>query len=63
MKKKKIRGLIILECIECKSNLKKRSMGVSRYYTQKNRRSNPEQLKLKKYCPYCNKTIFHKEIK
>ena len=41
----------------------KRSPGVSRYLTQKNRRNNPERLELKKYCPHCNKPTVHKEIK
>lgn len=62
----KIKGtriLITLECTECRSTLNKRSMGVSRYLTQKNRRNNPERLELKKYCPHCNKITIHKEIK
>ncbi len=52
-----------LECTECRSNTNKRSPGVSRYLTQKNRRNNPERLELKKYCPHCNKSTVHKEIK
>ena len=48
---------------ECRSNVNKRSSGVSRYMTQKNRRNNPERLELKKYCPHCNKKTIHKEIK
>lgn len=62
-KNKGTRILITLECIECRSNLSKRSSGVSRYLKQKNRRNNPERLELKKYCPYCNKSTIHKEIK
>ena len=62
-KNKGTRILITLECTECRSNLNKRSPGVSRYLTQKNRRNNPERLELKKYCPHCNKTTVHKEIK
>ena len=62
-KAKSTRILITLECTECKSNLTKRSSGVSRYSTQKNRRNNPERLELKKYCPFCNKPTIHKEIK
>ena len=57
------RILITLECTECRLNLDKRSSGVSRYDTQKNRRNNPERIELKKYCPNCNKTTIHKEIK
>jgi large subunit ribosomal protein L33 len=62
-KNKGTRILITLECTECRSNLNKRSAGVSRYSTQKNRRNNPERLELKKYCPHCNKPTKHKEIK
>jgi large subunit ribosomal protein L33 len=62
-KNKGTRILITLECTECRSNLNKRSPGVSRYQTQKNRRNNPERLELKKYCPHCNKPTIHKEIK
>ena len=62
-KNKGTRILITVECIECRSNENKRSLGVSRYLTKKNRRNNPERLELKKYCPYCNKTTIHKEIK
>ena len=62
-KSKGTRILITLECTECRSNLNKRSDGVSRYHTQKNRRNNPERLELKKYCSNCNRTTLHKEIK
>lgn len=62
-KNKGTRILITLECTECRSNLNKRSSGVSRYTSQKNRRNNPERLELKKYCSHCNKTTIHKEIK
>lgn len=62
-KNKGVRILITLECTECRSNVNKRSPGVSRYTTQKNRRNNPERLELKKYCPHCNKPTLHKEIK
>ena len=62
-KNKGIRILITLECTQCRSNLEKRSLGVSRYSTQKNRRNNTERLELKKYCRHCNKPTIHKEIK
>jgi len=62
-KNKGTRILITLECQECRSNLIKTSPGVSRYSTTKNRRNNPERLELKKYCPHCNKSTIHKEIK
>jgi len=62
-KNKGTRILITLECTECRSNLNKNSIGVSRYHTHKNRRNNPERLELKKYCQHCNKATIHKEIK
>lgn len=62
-KNKGTRVLITLECTECRSNTMKRSSGVSRYITKKNRRNNPERLELKKYCPNCNRHTMHKEIK
>jgi len=63
-KNKGTRILITLECTECRlDNNNKRSLGVSRYLTQKNRRNNPERLELKKYCRHCNKPTIHKEIK
>ena len=62
-KNKGTRILITLECLECRSNTNKRSAGVSRYTSQKNRRNNPERIELKKYCNYCNKHTMHKEIK
>ena len=62
-KNKGTRILITLDCTECRSNTTKRTAGVSRYPTQKNRRNNPERIELKKYCRYCNKTTMHKEIK
>ena len=48
-KNKGSRILITLECTECRSNTNKRSRGVSRYLTQKNRRNNPQRLELNKY--------------
>ena len=62
-KNKGTRILVTLECTECRSNPNKRSEGVSRYTTQKNRRNNPERIELKKYCRYCNRVCIHKEIK
>lgn len=62
-KSKGNRILITLECTECRSNTNRKSNGVSRYTTQKNRRNNPERIELRKYCPCCNKPTIHKEIK
>ena len=62
-KNKGSRILITLECVECRINTNKRSLGVSRYTSEKNRRNTPERLELKKYCSKCNKHLIHKEIK
>ncbi|MBC6417990.1 MAG: 50S ribosomal protein L33 [Prochloron sp. SP5CPC1] len=63
--KKGVRLVITLECTgtECLSNSNKRSRGVSRYTTTKNRRNTTGRLELKKFCTHCNKHTVHKEIK
>jgi large subunit ribosomal protein L33 len=62
-KNKGVRIIITLECTECRSNPDKRSPGVSRYTTMKNRRNTTGRMELKKHCPHCNKHTVHKEIK
>lgn len=62
-KNKGTRILVTLECDECKKNTNKRSVGVSRYSTTKNRRNDPNRLELKKFCPHCNIHTLHKETK
>nr|YP_009667673.1 ribosomal protein L33 [Cololejeunea lanciloba]QCW58449.1 ribosomal protein L33 [Cololejeunea lanciloba] len=62
-KSKEIRVIISLECIECEKNSEKKSQGISRYSTQKNRRNTPMRLELKKFCSYCGEHTIHKEIK
>jgi large subunit ribosomal protein L33 len=62
-KNKGPRVLITLECTECRENTEKRSSGVSRYLSSKNRRNTPEKLEISKFCRYCNKHTVHKEIK
>jgi large subunit ribosomal protein L33 len=62
-KNKGPRIVITLECTKCRVNSTKRSEGVSRYLTTKNRRNTPEKLELLKHCPYCNEHTIHKEIK
>ena len=57
------RLVITLECTECRTNEMKRSAGVSRYTTKKNRKNTPERIELNKFCRYCNKHTSHKEIK
>lgn len=54
---------ITLECTECRENVNKRSPGISRYLTSKNRRNTPDKLEIAKYCKHCNKHTIHKETK
>lgn len=62
-KSKGPRIVITLECTMCRQNQNKRSPGISRYLTTKNRRNTPDKLELLKYCSHCNKHTVHKEIK
>ena len=62
-KAKGSRIVITLECMDCRTNENKRSNGVSRYTTKKNRKNTPERLEVKKFCRYCNTHTNHKEIK
>ena len=62
-KNKGPRIVITLECSECRQNDNKRSAGVSRYLSSKNRRNTPDKLEISKYCRYCNRHTIHKETK
>nr|YP_010139197.1 ribosomal protein L33 [Garcinia paucinervis]QQK54576.1 ribosomal protein L33 [Garcinia paucinervis]QXF60377.1 ribosomal protein L33 [Garcinia paucinervis] len=63
-KGKDARVSIVLECISCvQTNVNKKSTGISRYITQKNRHNTPSRLELSKFCPYCYKHTIHEEIK
>nr|AOW70758.1 ribosomal protein L33 [Monodopsis sp. MarTras21] len=62
-KQKGSRIIIHLECTTCRTNTNKRSGGVSRYTTRKNRRNTPARLEIKKFCPHCNSHTLHKETK
>ncbi|MGI8499973.1 MAG: 50S ribosomal protein L33 [Hassallia sp.] len=62
-KSKGARIIVTLECTECRSNTDKRSPGVSRYTSTKNRRNTTNRLELSKFCTHCNKHTVHKEIK
>jgi large subunit ribosomal protein L33 len=62
-KVKGTRIIITLECTECRTNSEKRSSGVNRYTTKKNRRNTPDRLEIKKFCPNCNRHTLHKELK
>jgi large subunit ribosomal protein L33 len=48
------REKIILACGECKNR---------NYFTTKNKRTHPERVEWKKYCPRCDKHQTHKETK
>ena len=65
MAKKGARIVVTLECTESRSvpRSEKRSAGVSRYTTEKNKRNTTERLELKKFCPELNKMTIHREIK
>ncbi|KAK8984353.1 hypothetical protein V6N11_029668 [Hibiscus sabdariffa] len=62
---------ITLECTGCVQGgfkVNKESRGVSRYTTEKSKVNKTgsglaDALKLKKFCPYCNKHTIHGEIK
>nr|YP_010511916.1 ribosomal protein L33 [Dipteryx alata]YP_010687935.1 ribosomal protein L33 [Pterodon emarginatus]YP_010688017.1 ribosomal protein L33 [Pterodon pubescens]QVX29603.1 ribosomal protein L33 [Pterodon abruptus]QTW98838.1 ribosomal protein L33 [Dipteryx alata]UXL83240.1 ribosomal protein L33 [Dipteryx alata]WBR37369.1 ribosomal protein L33 [Pterodon emarginatus]WBR37451.1 ribosomal protein L33 [Pterodon pubescens] len=63
-KGKDIRVTVILECTGCVQNIvNKKSTGISRYITQKNRHNTPNRLELRKFCPCCYKHMIHAEIK
>ncbi len=62
-KKKQARFSLVLECIECRKDLNKLKIGVSRYITSKNRANTQSKLELNKYCRYCDSRTLHKEIK
>jgi large subunit ribosomal protein L33 len=44
----------ILKCTVC---------GEENYISTKNRKSHPDRMEIKKYCPKCNKMTVHKEKK
>lgn len=50
----KMRDLVKLICSECKNE---------NYYTDKNKKTTPERMEIKKYCPHCRKHTSHKEKK
>ncbi len=59
-KSKGARIQVILECTEQKNS---NVPGISRYITQKNKKTTTERLELKKYNPFLKKVTVHKEIK
>lgn len=49
-----IRPKITLACEDCKER---------NYITRKNRRTTPDRLELKKFCPRCRKSTTHRETR
>jgi large subunit ribosomal protein L33 len=49
-----MRDIITLACADCKNR---------NYMTTKNKKTTPDKLELKKYCPTCRKHTAHKETK
>ena len=45
---------IILACTDCKQ---------LNYTTSKNKKTNPDRIEMKKYCPFCKSHTVHKETK
>ena len=54
MAKKADRTLVTLACNECKER---------NYHTEKNKRSDPDRLVLRKYCPRDRRVTEHRETK
>jgi large subunit ribosomal protein L33 len=59
MAKKSDRITITLECTEAA----KEGKPVSRYTTQKNKKTTTEKLQLRKYNPFLGRVTLHKEVK
>jgi large subunit ribosomal protein L33 len=49
-----MRDIITLACTDCKNR---------NYTTTKNKKTTPDKLELKKFCPSCRKHTAHKETK
>ena len=49
-----MREQVILACTECKQR---------NYSTTKNKRTHPDRMELKKYCPWCSKHTPHRETR
>ncbi len=49
-----MRDIITLACVDCKNR---------NYTTTKNKKTTPDKLELKKFCPTCRKHTAHKETK
>jgi large subunit ribosomal protein L33 len=49
-----MRDIITMACTDCKNR---------NYTTTKNKKTTPEKLEFRKYCPTCRKHTAHKETK
>jgi len=49
-----MRDIITLACADCKNR---------NYTTTKNKKTTPDKLEMRKYCPTCRKHTAHKETK
>ena len=49
-----MREIITLQCSDCKRR---------NYTTTRNKKKQTERLEIKKYCKFCRKHTFHKEVK
>ncbi len=54
MAKKGDRGLITLQCGDCRER---------NYHTFKNKRNDTQRLELKRYCPRCRSHKTHREVR
>ncbi|MDI3481925.1 MAG: large subunit ribosomal protein [Tepidanaerobacteraceae bacterium] len=45
---------IVMACTECKQR---------NYFTQKNKKNDPDRLEMRKYCKHCGKHTLHRETK
>ena len=50
----KMRTRITLACTDCKNR---------NYDTTKDKKTHPDRVEMKKYCPFCKKHTLHKETK
>ena len=48
------RIIINLSCVDCRERT---------YWSSKNRRSDPQRLELKKFCPRCRSHTLHREVR
>lgn len=49
-----VRTKVTLECTECKQR---------NYFTTKDKKTHPDRMEIKKYCPFCRKHTLHRETR